>query len=81
MIPRDLLDILACPLSRAPLVLDGGRLVSTDPETRRAYRIEGGIPVMLIDEATTLAPEDHAEILRRHGAEPMRPPQKKEALR
>jgi hypothetical protein len=35
-----------------------GRLVSTDPATRRAYRVEGDIPVMLIDEAQEL---DEAE--------------------
>ena len=39
-IDKDLLEILVCPESKAPLVLDGDTLVSTDPETRRRYRIE-----------------------------------------
>ena len=53
-IDQELLDLLVCPLSRKPLVLDGETLVSTDPETRRRYRIDDGIPVMLIDESEEL---------------------------
>jgi len=61
-IDKDLLEILACPDSRAPLVLhrdDAGEwLVSTDPATRRRYRIsEDGIPILLIDESETLDEE------------------------
>lgn len=51
---EDLFDLLVCPLARAPLMWVEGRLVSTDPATRRAYRVDGDIPVMLIDESTTL---------------------------
>ena len=70
MIDKRLLEILACPLTKAPVVLDGDRLVSTDAATRKAYRIEDGIPVMLIDEATELSASEHAEVLSRHGAKP-----------
>jgi uncharacterized protein YbaR (Trm112 family) len=63
----ELLEILACPLSKAPLVQDGETLVSTDPATRRRYRIEDGIPVMLIDESETLNETEWREILKRHG--------------
>ncbi len=74
MIDNMLLEILACPLSKAPVVLDGERLVSTDPETRRAYRIDDGIPIMLIEEATELDAEEHAAVLEKHGAEVWRKP-------
>jgi hypothetical protein len=47
----DLLKVLACPLSRAPLVLVGDWLYSTDPATRRRYPIRDGIPILLIDES------------------------------
>lgn len=57
--PAELLPILCCPKSRAPLKLVGEEwLVSTDPVTRLRYRIEDGIPVLLIEEAETL---DEAE--------------------
>lgn len=62
-----LLNILVCPLSKAPLVLDGETLVSTDEATRRRYRIDDGIPVMLIDESEELDLEQWSEIMQRHG--------------
>ena len=70
VIDKKLLEILACPLSKAPLVLDGERLVSTDAGTRRAYRIEDGIPIMLVEEGVELSATEHADILKRHGAQP-----------
>ncbi len=67
MIDKELLEILVCPLSKAELVLDGDFLVSTDKETRRRYRIEDGIPIMLIDESEELDLETWREIMRKHG--------------
>jgi uncharacterized protein YbaR (Trm112 family) len=69
-IDKDLLEILVCPDSKAPLVLDGDTLVSTDPRTRRRYRIEDDIPIMLIDESEVVPEEAWREILARHGAVP-----------
>jgi uncharacterized protein YbaR (Trm112 family) len=53
-IDPELLQLLVCPLSRAPFVQDGDWLVSTDAATRRRYRIDDGIPVLLVDEAEEL---------------------------
>ena len=50
----ELLKILACPESKAPLVLVGNWLYSTDPNTRRRYPIRDGIPIMLPEEARKL---------------------------
>ncbi len=47
MIDESLLDILVCPADRGPLMLIGDVLYN--PRLRRAYRIEDGIPVLLID--------------------------------
>lgn len=51
---QDLFDLLVCPEARVPLKFTGGRLVSTDPRTRRSYRVDDGIPVMLMEESTVL---------------------------
>ena len=67
MISKDLLDILCCPETKAELVLDGETLVSSDKKTRRRYRIEDNIPVMLIDESEQLSMEDWTEIMKKHG--------------
>ncbi len=52
---QDLFDLMVCPESRKPLRYVDKRLVSSDPATRRAYRVEDGIPVMLIEESTVLS--------------------------
>ena len=49
MISNDLLEILACPIGKAPLELQDGRLVCTSCGAK--YRIEDDIPIMLIEEA------------------------------
>ena len=62
-IDKELLDILACPLSKAPLVQVGNWLYSTDPDTRRRYPIRDGIPIMLIDEAEQVHEDEFTRIL------------------
>lgn len=66
MISKDLLDILCCPETKADLVLDGDTLVSTDRETRRRYRIEDDIPIMLIEESEQLSMEEWIAIMKKH---------------
>ena len=66
MINKDLLEILCCPETKADLVLDGDFLVSVDKNTRRRYRIEDDIPVMLIDESEQLEIAEWTEIMKKH---------------
>lgn len=67
MISNELLEILCCPESKADLVLDGDFLVSTDRETRRRYKIEDDIPIILIDESEQLDLETWKSIMLKHG--------------
>ena len=67
MISNDLLSILCCPESKAELVLDGEYLVSTDKETRRRYKIEDDIPIMLIDESEQLSEQEWKAVMEKHG--------------
>jgi len=67
MISKELLDILCCPETKADLVLDGNFLVSTDKNTRRRYRIEDDIPIMLIEESEQLDMETWKEIMKKQG--------------
>ena len=67
MVDDSLLSILVCPADRGPLVLvdlgDGELLYN--PRLRRAYRIEDGIPVLLIDEARDVDDDEHARLMAR----------------
>lgn len=57
-IDPQLMEILVCPVSHAPLREIGDWLVSTDAATRRRYPIRDGIPVMLIDESEVMDQAD-----------------------
>ncbi len=48
-ISEELLKILACPACKVSVRLEDNKLICD--ECGRRYRIEDGIPVMLIDEA------------------------------
>ena len=64
--PAELLPILRCPVSHAPLRLVGEEcLVSTDAESRRRYPIVDGIPVLLEEESEVLEPAAWEELLAR----------------
>ncbi|MEX1174567.1 MAG: Trm112 family protein [Mycobacterium sp.] len=63
-----LLNILVCPADRGSLVLvddASGNPVLYNPRLRRAYRIEDAIPVLLVDEAVDVSPEEHERLIGR----------------
>lgn len=66
MIDQKLLDILVCPADRGTLLLVGDRLLY-NPRLRRAYRIDNGIPVLLVDEAVDIDPDEHERLLVQAG--------------
>jgi uncharacterized protein YbaR (Trm112 family) len=49
-----LLAILACPEDKRPLYYIESESVLYNPRLKRTYEIRDGIPVMLVEEATTL---------------------------
>ncbi|HPI37116.1 MAG TPA: hypothetical protein PK397_04150 [Ignavibacteriaceae bacterium] len=67
MISKELLDILCCPETKADLVLEENSLISTDKNTRRKYRIENNIPIMLIEESEQLDIATWEKIMKKHG--------------
>lgn len=73
MIDETLLGILVCPADRGPLLLVGETLYN--PRMRRAYRIEDGIPVLLIDEATEVGDDEHEKLMALKDQKNLRNPQ------
>jgi uncharacterized protein len=67
VIDETLLSILVCPADRGPLVLvaKGDEELLYNPRMRRAYRIEDGIPVLLVDEAIEVGDDEHAQLMAR----------------
>ena len=59
MIDKKLLEVLVCPQSRAKLILVGEELFCF--ESKLAYPINDGIPILLVKEARDLTPDELAE--------------------
>jgi uncharacterized protein YbaR (Trm112 family) len=57
-----LLDILVCPLCKSPLIYQKSAQELICKADRLAYKIADGIPVMLVDEARKLTPEEAEQI-------------------
>lgn len=66
MINKELLDILRCPETKAPLVLENNSLVSIDKDSRRSYPIVDDVPILLIEKSTQLTVEAWAEVMKKH---------------
>ncbi|HVB55526.1 MAG TPA: Trm112 family protein [Candidatus Acidoferrales bacterium] len=50
-VPKELLDILVCPLCKTPVTLTADQQGLKCVTCRRVYPIRADIPVMLVDEA------------------------------
>jgi uncharacterized protein YbaR (Trm112 family) len=57
-----LLDILVCPLCKSQLIYQKSAQELICKADRLAYKIADGIPVMLVDEARKLTPEEAEKI-------------------
>ncbi len=70
--PR-LLEILACPEDKGPLLYFEGEAVLYNPRLKRRYRIENDIPVMLIDEAEGVDDVEHDRLISEAAARGIEP--------
>jgi uncharacterized protein len=69
----DLLEILACPEDKGPLLYFADEDALYNPRLRRRYRVQEGIPVMLVDEAETVDDSEHERLLAKADHEGIRP--------
>ena len=60
-----LLEILACPEDKGPLYYFEDEQVLYNPRLKRTYEIRDDIPVMLIDEATTVSDDEAARLQKK----------------
>lgn len=64
MISKDLLQILACPACKSPVMEAGDFLFCTNADCRRRYTVKEGIPVMMVDEADVLELHEFSTVVR-----------------
>jgi uncharacterized protein YbaR (Trm112 family) len=68
-----LLAILACPEDKGPLLYFADEDALYNPRLRRRYAIRDDIPIMLIDEATTVDDAEHHRLMAKAEAEGIKP--------
>jgi uncharacterized protein YbaR (Trm112 family) len=68
-----LLEILACPDDKGPLLYFEGEAALYNPRLQRRYTIRDDIPIMLVDEAETVDDAEHDRLLAKAAAEGIEP--------
>ena len=65
MLPSSLLEVLVCPKSKQPLIYfaEDGFLLC--PASRLRYRVDDGVPVLLVEEATELSAEECDRLVKK----------------
>ncbi|MGO9027875.1 MAG: Trm112 family protein [Acidimicrobiales bacterium] len=58
-----LIDVLACPQDKGPLLYFADEHLLYNPRLHRSYEVRDDIPVMLIDEATAVDDAEHARLM------------------
>ena len=70
---QQLLEILACPEDKGPLLYFADEQALYNPRLKRRYDVRDDIPVMLIDEATTVDDAEHQRLLAKAEADGITP--------
>jgi uncharacterized protein len=68
-----LLEILACPEDKGPLLYFADENVLYNPRLQRRYDVRDDIPIMLVDEATDVDATEHDRLLAKAEAEGITP--------
>jgi uncharacterized protein YbaR (Trm112 family) len=68
-----LLEILACPEDKGPLLYFADEAILYNPRLHRTYEVRDDIPIMLIDEATAVDDAEHERLVAKAEADGVRP--------
>ncbi len=68
-----LLEILACPEDKGPLLYLADEQALYNPRLKRRYRVDDDIPIMLVEEAETLSDEEHTRVMAKVESAGIRP--------
>ena len=68
-----LLDILACPEDKGPLLYFESEESLYNPRLKRRYSIKDDIPVMLVEEAETVDDAEHERLMAKAEADGIKP--------
>jgi uncharacterized protein YbaR (Trm112 family) len=58
-----LLDVLACPVDKGPLLWFADEGILYNPRLRKSYQVLDGVPVLLVEEATDADAPEHERLI------------------
>ena len=58
-----LLDVLACPDDKGPLLWFEDEDVLYNPRLRKSYAVVDGVPVLLVDDAVAVGEAEHERLM------------------
>ena len=58
-----LLDVLACPVDKGPLLWFDDEDMLYNPRLHRSYAVDDGVPVLLVEEATDVGDAEHERLM------------------
>lgn len=58
-----LLDVLACPEDKGPLLWFEDEEILYNPRLHRSYAVLDGVPVLLIDDAAAVGDSEHERLM------------------
>ena len=67
-----LLDVLACPVDKGPLLWFEDEDVLYNPRLRKSYAVVDGVPVLLVDEAADVGDAEHERLMAKAQKENVR---------
>ena len=67
-----LLEILACPEDKGPLLYFPDESSLYNPRLKRRYAVRDDIPIMLVDEAVAVPDDEHETLVGRASRESIR---------
>lgn len=70
---QQLLEILACPEDKGPLLYFADEQSLYNPRLHKRYVVRDDIPVMLIDEAETVSDGEHKRLMKKADTDGVRP--------
>ena len=58
-----LLDVLACPEDKGPLLWFEDEDVLYNPRLHKSYKVDDGVPVLLLDDAVAVGDAEHERLM------------------
>jgi uncharacterized protein len=67
-----LLDVLACPVDKGPLLWFEDEDVLYNPRLKKSYAVVDDVPVLLVDEAVDVSEPEHERLMAKAEQEGVR---------